>query len=104
MANIARRIAVLEGTIEGMIAELAELKLAANVPPKVSLPPPALPMTIFNTYHQQKPDLKELFVLMDFETGGKFYRLFFASPSYISNCLFVFTQDSARQAIFGCVR
>jgi len=75
--SFQKRIAEIEGKIEGLIEELAELKLVVNLPPRMSLPPPALPMSIFNTYVQQKPDLKELFVLMDFETGGKFYRLFF---------------------------
>ena len=70
--QIARRIAVIEGTIEGLIAELAELKVAANIPPKLCLPPPALPLSVFKTIRNKQPELKELFVLMDFETGGKF--------------------------------
>ena len=67
--DIVRRIAVLEGQIEEMVSELARLKVATTT---ASSPPPALPIDIFYPNGEQKPDLKELFVLFDFETGGKF--------------------------------
>ena len=56
MAAVARRIASLEGQILGIIDELAALKVIANQPN-------ATPQT-------PTPTIDELFVLLDFETGG----------------------------------
>ena len=58
MAAVARRIASLEGQILGIIDELAALKVIANQPN-------ATPQT-------PTPTIDELFVLLDFETGGKY--------------------------------
>jgi len=100
IGNINKRIAAVEGTIQGLIEELAELKLAVDIPSKLSLPPPALPMDIFNANScHPKTEIKEIFVLFDFETGGTFYGLFFALSIYISNCLlfvYIHTQDSEK--------
>ena len=70
MVSVAKRIAVLEGQIEGMVAELAMLKLA--IPPPLSLPPPALSLNIFAPIKETTvvDNIKEVFVLFDFETGG----------------------------------
>lgn len=67
MSSVQKRIAQIEGTIEGLIQELAELKVAVQGDVEI---PPTLPMTIFNTQENSLPEIKELYVLMDFETGG----------------------------------
>ena len=59
MAAVARRIASLEGQILGIIDELAALKVIATP----QTPTPQTPT----------PTIDELFVLLDFETGGKYY-------------------------------
>ena len=68
--TVIQRITTLEGKIQVMIDELALLKVQVGDSTE-----PLFASSLFDPIPSMTP-LKELYVLLDFETGGKFYRLF----------------------------
>ena len=66
MTDLKTRIAMMEGTIEGLVNELAQLKFDAGMVTET------VPTELFYEMKEPPVELKELFVLMDFETGGTF--------------------------------
>jgi len=70
MAGIAKRIATLEGQIQGMIEEIVALKIQVGDSDE-----PLFPASLFDAIPgvgapAGPADLKEVFVLIDLETGG----------------------------------
>jgi len=64
--SVVNRIATLEGQIKGMIDEIADLKIQVG-----DSDAQLFESSLFSTIPFSH-DVKELFVLFDFETGGKF--------------------------------
>ena len=70
--SVVNRIATLEGQIKGMIDEIADLKIQVGDSSE-----PLFTPSLFDPIAFPESEVLEVFVLMDFETGGKFYYLEF---------------------------